>query len=212
MKKMIRACVVGAAVLLTGSVQAAPLLSAAGFGAGDTTVSLNEVPLDYATAVTNQFSHLGVTFSTNGSGAFYIGNGYQNSTNVSGQYLDSFAGDGGGTSIYAIKFNTVVDAAGSFWEFNPSTNATFSAFLHGALVESFNYFNVDCCNSASFIGFGDINFNEIQVSQITGGAFYMDSVLFSPASDIPEPASMALFGIAAAGFAAARRRRQTSKQ
>ena len=206
--KAIFKAVAGAVIMVAAGAQAAPLTTNAGFVATDTTISFSEVALASGTAVTNQFA--GVTFATNGPGKFYIGNGsYTNATNVSGAYLDSFSG-GNRATIYDIIFGADVTAAGAFWEFNAPSSATFTALNNGVAVESYVYSNTNCCNSAEFRGFQGLTFDTLRVSNITGVDFYMDKLSFT-AADVPEPAGVALFGIAALGLALARRRKAAGK-
>lgn len=206
--KAIFKAVAAAVIVVAAGAQAAPLTSNAGFTAADTTISFSEVALAAGTAVTNQFA--GVTFATNGPGKFYIGNGsYATAANVSGAYLDSFSG-GTRATIYDIIFGADVSAAGAFWEFNNNTTATFTALNNGLAVDSFIYSNVNCCGSSEFRGFQGVTFDTLRVSNITGTDFYMDKLSFK-AAEVPEPAGVALFGIAALGVAFARRRKVAAK-
>jgi hypothetical protein len=188
---------------------AAPLFSDAGFGAGDSVVTFNEVPVAAGASVAGQFGALGVSFSTNGPGSWYASNdpdAYSGNPGFAGRYLDSFTG-GTHASIYSILFANDVDSAGAYWEFNTSSPAaTFSAYLNNVLVESFNYNNASCCSSTEFIGFSSVVFDEIRISNITSTDFIMDTLRFSPASAVPEPGALALLGLGLAGLVFSRRK------
>jgi hypothetical protein len=201
---------IGLTLACAAQAQAAQLSTAAGFGPGDITVTFDEVTLNNGDVVTNQYSGLGVTFSTDttdpwrGGGTGYS-SGYPN---FAGNYLDNFTGAVGTASTYNILFSSTVDEAGAYFEFNISSPAAqFSAYLNGSLVDTFSYNNVSCCSSAEFIGFTGVQFNEIRVNGITGTHFIMDELHASPSSAVPEPDSLALLLAGAAVVGAWRRRR-----
>lgn len=205
MKTMIKA-VAGAILMTVATAHAAPLYNGSGFAPSAKVITFSEVALGSGTAVTTQFA--GVTFGTNGPGSFYIGNGvYANANPVSGAYLDSFSGNSS-ASVYDIMFNNDVSSAGAFWEFNAPTTATFTALKNGVALESFIYSNGNCCTSAEFVGFQGLAFDTLRVSNITGSHFYMDKLTYA---DVPEPGSIALFGLAGVGAAFARRRKAARK-
>ncbi len=200
-----------ATVMLAGAMtaHATPLFSDAGFGPGDSMVTFNEVSVAGGGSVTNQFSASGVSFSTNGPGSWYASSdpgAYSGNPNFAGRYLDTFSG-GGNASIYNILFSSSVDAAGAYWEFNVSSPAaTFSAYLNSVMVESFDYNNPNCCSSTEFVGFSSIIFDEIRISNITGSAFIMDTLRFSPASVVSEPGLLALLWLGLGGLAFSQRK------
>jgi len=206
-----RLAAISVALIWSLPVQAAPLFSNAGFDAGDSTVTFNEVAVADGSPVTTQFSSSGVSFSTDGPGSWYASPDpgvYSANPGFSGRYLDTFTGGGLRASIYSISFADNVDAAGAFWEFNISSPAaTFSAYLNDVLVESFSYDNPSCCSSTEFIGFAGVVFDEMRISNITGTDFIMDSLQFSPASAIPEAGSLALLLLGLAGLSLTGRRR-----
>lgn len=207
MKAMFKAAAFAVSMVAAGA-HAAPLFTNAGFAAGATVIDFSAGALATGTAVTNQFA--GVKFATNGPGAFYIGSGtYSNAGPVSGKYLDSFSG-GANASVYDIIFNKDVSSAGALWEFNAVTTTMFTAMNNGVAVGTFNYTNTNCCSTAAFLGFGGLTFDTIRVSNITGGAFYMDQLTFATAA-VPEPTGVALFGIAGLGLMLARRRQRAAK-
>ena len=205
MKTMIKA-VAGAILMTVATAQAAPLYNNSGFAPSAKVITFSEVALGGGTAVTTQFA--GVTFGTNGPGNFYVGDGgYADANPVSGAYLDSFSG-GTYSSVYDIDVQIMFRLAGAFWEFNAPSTATFTALKNGVALESFIYSNSNCCSSAEFVGFQGLSFDTLRVSNITRTHFYMDKLTYA---DVPEPGSIALFGLAGVGAAFARRRKAASK-
>lgn len=213
MFKYKKIAIVGVTLLCAIQAQATPLFTDAGFGGGDSTITFNEVAVAAGAAVINQYGPFGVSFSTNGPGSWYASanpDGYSANPGFAGRYLDTFSGGSARAAIYSILFGSAVDAAGAYWEFNTdSPAATFSAFLAGTLVETYNYNNVNCCSTTEFVGFSGIGFDEIRVSNITSTDFIMDTLRFSPSSSVPEPATLALLGLGLAGLGFSRRKRSS---
>ena len=181
---------------------ATPLYTAAGFGTADKLVTFDEVSIAPGSAVTTQFSAYGVTLSADmrRDSLFF------NPANFSGAYIENTGAD----MPHSIFFNGPVTAAGAYWEFNSGITQRLSAYLNGNLVESYTYTNGGCCESSAFLGFANSGFDEIRLNAVDGDtSFIMDNVSFRPAqiSAVPEPVSLALFGIGALGIAVMRKRK-----
>ena len=204
MKKMLTGSFLAASLLLCGFAQATPLYSNAVFGSGDSLVTFDEVPLIQSAPVTNQFAAFGVTFGP----GMREGEPFFGDARFSGQHIAS----AGLQEPYSVFFTNTVDAAGGYWEFLEESNMTIAAYLNGQLVESYQYLNAQCCQTSVFLGFANIAFNEIRLTDLVSGtSLVLDNLQFSllpadPDPEVPEPLSAALLGIGALGLAAARRR------
>jgi hypothetical protein len=200
MKKIIALLIASAFV----QASAAPLLSDAGL---TNTVTFDEVSTNQGTAVTNQFTAQGVTFSASGQGNWESSGNpavYSNNAHFAGTYLDNFSSQSQ-TRIYSIQFGSTASAAGAWFEFNISSPAaTFSSYLGNVLQESYIYNNGGCCDSAGFVGFTG-HFDEIRVSDITNSAFIMDTLSYTPDGSVPEPGTIALLGAGLLGVGLGRR-------
>ncbi len=162
------------------------------------------VPPPPGTPLTNQYAAFGVTFAN----AFIDGQGLL-FPNVNNPGLTNF--DTTGFPIVnpvSIFFNDVLSEAAFAIVTNQSPpDTTFEAYLNGNLVESFTA-PTDVFNPNNFFGFTGIAFNEIRVSG--GGinnALAIDNIQLGPQANVPEPATMAIFGgLAVAGIAGYRRK------
>ncbi|MBT4740951.1 MAG: PEP-CTERM sorting domain-containing protein, partial [Rhodospirillaceae bacterium] len=123
---------------------------------------------------------------------------------VAQNMLSRFLGDGNGSSPGPIQFDNDVGSAGFFFRTN-ATTTTFTALLDGVLVESFAA-STNLTNTSNFYGFTDIIFDEIQISVASGG-YNLDHFQFNEVH-IPEPGSLAVFGLGLVGLGALRRRRK----
>ncbi len=105
-----------------------------------------------------------------------------------------------------INFNQPVSAA-AFAIVDQGANYTISAFLGNTLVESFGL-NVGFNPGAGFVGFENITFDSIQISNNQGSGTTIDTLQFNSA--VPEPATMAVFGMMAVGALTVRRRNKAT--
>jgi hypothetical protein len=200
---LVRCCFAIAMIGISAhSVSATAITGAPSTGLVSPTVSIDfeAGAIAASTVITTQFA--GVTLGDGSNGFIMSTGGAGTGTqNINGRYLDSF-----NSSLVpgAIKFDGQVSAAG----FNLRTNAdttTFTAFLNGVIVESFSA-STDLDISNNFFGFTGIIFDEIQFDMAIVGqqGFNLDNLEFVT---VPEPSSIALFGLGLIGLGAMRRRK-----
>lgn len=191
-------------VAISGQVQAAFINNATGLVAPISTVTFDEISFANGTVISTQFSSYGVTFSPALSLSDRYKNGYPN---MNGSVLSNFeAGERPYTQPFSIKFNNALTEAAFAFVSNPSPTTTFSAYLGGNLVESAT---TSTEYSGNFYGFNSIVLDEIRISTIgSSGAMILDNVQLG-LSAVPEPTTMALFGLGAAGMGLVVRRKKS---
>jgi hypothetical protein len=165
-----------------------------------TTITFSELGLSVNTVVTTQYAGLGVSFGPN-----LYQDGQTGFPNITGNTLTNFDQTGAAYVFnYSIFFNGPVTSAAFASVSNGSTH-TFSAYLAGALVESFS--NVVSTGLPNFFGFTGITFDEIRVN--TAGDFMiLDNLqIGQSAAAVPEPGTLLLLGTGLAAVAVGARRR-----
>jgi hypothetical protein len=152
--------------------------------------------------ITNQFAAFGATFS--GFGWDNATNGQAGSTGFAGgdlvNGLSPFP-----TGPMVISFTSLLQAA-AFAAVDQGGTFTLEAFLGGVggtLVESSNVV-IPFNPGVGFIGFQGTSFDTIEISTAGPSALTIDTLQMQT---IPEPATLALLGIAFAGFGFSRRRK-----
>ena len=176
---------------------AIPIINNVGINNPDQVITFDGLVFSTGTSITNQYSSLGVTSSP---GLCYNVQPIFFPTASLGSYSCTPSGNN------SIFFNDVVTDAAFALQSNPITT-TFSSYLNGALVESFNASTVlsflpDLTNASNFYGFENSAFNEIRIAN-NEATFQIDNVQYTRAA-VPEPIvlallSLGLFGIGATG-------------
>lgn len=193
MKKLLCAL----ALLIGGSANAAVLnFDGINLGSG-TYVTMSSV------GATN---HDGFTFDTRWFiGSNNYGGAYANTAHSGLQYLSNGSNVNGLTVSRASAFTFNGAWFDTPTHSNPAEWINITAFGAGnALIGSTG--NVAISSTATWVG---ANFNNVLSLKFTRGDgwFTMDDFTYN-AAEVPEPASMALFGLGFLGLAAARRRKQ----
>jgi hypothetical protein len=202
-------------VLLVGSIlsigivganpaHAASLVNGTGISNPATTITFDEIPLAGDTALTNQYSSLGVTFT----GLFFdTTDGFFGFPNIIGNAAANFPQSTFTvTNPFTIRFAQSQSQA-AFSLVTNTGSSTFEALLNGSVVDSFSS-TTDISITNNFYGFTGVTFDSIRV---TAGGFNeaaaLDNIQFSSAAQsVPEP--FTIIGTLVGGTAAVRMRKK----
>ncbi len=190
-----------------GQVQAAFLNSATGLASPTTTITFSEFGVAIGAVVTNQYSALGATFgSLSASEGLYQTNNGNPGTGLQNYFPDTY-------NPFSIKFATARTAVAFQMITNNSTDI-FEALLNNVVVETAN----QVTGTWKYYGFTGIVFDEIRVNiggvAVGSGGKHMrlDNLqLGTAAAPVPEPTSIAMWGIGAIGMMFTVRKRRQMK-
>ena len=180
------------------------------------TVTFEEHILPDGTALTNQYSSNGVTFT----GMWYNSQDLQaygvpndGIPNISGHVAENYFPNGQGwynipLVPFSINFTSPQNEVAFVLATNSGDYSIITALL-GGVVQEIGTFSTSLTNPNDYYGFSGISFDQIQISLPLGnnGAAIIDNI--QTASTVPEPSSFALLGLGGIGLAlrAYRRRR-----
>jgi hypothetical protein len=188
-------------VLLLGgrAASSAPIQRPTDLATAGVRITFDEIVLPQSTALTDQYSSLGLIFD----GGLLYNPLYVNMSDdilgLDGRRLANFSPN---AYVFSIQFVTPVREA-VVGILGPDITS-FTALLAGAPVESFQ--NSRPVQAQGFYGFGGIVFDEIRVDatgRFSGARALVDNVQFTV---VPEPSTGATLGLGLAGLCVARRR------
>lgn len=196
MNKIAKTAIAAAALLFASAAIATPITSANDTAlAKSTVITFSSAPQGNFTA----YSVSGVTFKSSTSQGLTISS-YGNLYGTSGLAMGNPSGQS-----FDVVFDNTVSAFGVVIG-GVNKQWTFTAYGAGNNVLEALNFNDSCCNG----NFHGIAANGIKRVTFTSNGDYaaFDNFTFASANGkVPEPGSVALLGLAFAGFAAARRKK-----
>lgn len=183
------------------AILAAVLAIAPAANAAVVTVDFNDLP--GGTVASTQYSHLGVTFSARENGsAVGATTGFYDGRLAWSNCFPTFCGDR--ADVIRMDFSQAVSGVQFLVNTAGSLRPTFNAYNQsGQLLQSL-VAEAGIYTVAAFSVSGISYVEGLQPQESWG--YLIDDVQFT-VTDVPEPASAALFGLGALGLAALRRRR-----
>ena len=179
--------------------QAASLNNSTGISNPGTTITFSEFSLTRNTALTNQYSSLGVTFT----GLFYDPE-KSAAPNIDPPNAGNFSPV---TNPFLISFAQLQSGA-AFSLISQLVSTTFEALFENTVVDSFNS-ETNSTDPNNFYGFTGVTFDSIRVTVGNNDSALIDNIQFNSASTstaVPEP--FTIIGTIIGGTAAIRIRKK----
>ena len=187
------------AICLSLEVSASVIANNFGLNAPASTITFDEFIFPQNTVIDNQYSTLGVTFT---SGLRYDTLGPGTLPGIDGHYLGNFSPL---INPFSIFFNSNQTEAAFGFASNPQIT-TLTALLDGNIIESISGVTSFDNPLRGFYGFENIIFDEIQIA---GSEALIDNIQFDNVSSVPVPAAVWLFGFGLMGLIGMRRKSST---
>jgi hypothetical protein len=190
---------IGAALFLVGSLAAVcpAAIIQSSTGLPGAAITFDEIVMAVQDPITTEYLAYGISFS---SGTKYDANGGATFPGVTGHHVGNFPPVTDPWSIFFTSDQTTV-AFGIAT--NPNTT-TVTALLNGSVVESASIPTDFFTPAYGFVIVSGITFDEIRLSTTADQLALVDNIQMQAA--VPEPSTLALFGLGTLGLALGRRR------